>query len=106
MTYTLSGTNANLFTVDAETGQVRLGDGVTLALGQTYTFNVTATDESGTGAIIIVQIEVVEGPADPYDLNGNGVIDKSEVVRAISDYFAGLVDKETVLALLARYFTG
>ena len=106
VTYSLSGTNANLFTVDAETGQVRLGEGVTLALGQTYTLNVTATDESGTGAIIIVEIEVVEGPADPYDLNGNGAIEKSEVVAAVSDYFAGLIDKQTVVALLARYFAG
>ncbi len=106
LTYTLSGANATLFTVDAETGQVRLGQGVTLELGQTYTVNVTAVDESGTGALIIVEIEVVEGPADPYDLNGNGVIEKNEVVMAVSDYFAGLIDKETVVALLARYFAG
>ena len=106
VTYTLSGTNANLFTVDAETGQLRMGEGVALALGQAYTVNVTATDESGTGAIIIVDIEVVEGPADPYDLNGNGVIEKNEVVKAVSDYFAGDIDKETVVALLARYFAG
>ena len=79
---------------------------MTLELGETYTVNVTATDESGTGALIIVEIEVVEGPADPYDLNGNGVIEKNEVVMAVSDYFAGLIDKETVVALLARYFAG
>ena len=79
---------------------------VTLELGETYTVNVTATDESGTGALIIVEIEVVEGPADPYDLNGNGAIEKNEIVMAVSDYFAGLIDKETVVALLARYFAG
>ena len=106
LTYTLGGANASLFTVDAETGQVRLGQGVTLELGETYTVNVTATDESGTGALIIVEIEVVEGPADPYDLNGNGAIEKNEIVMAVSDYFAGLIDKETVVALLARYFAG
>ena len=106
VTYSLSGTHANLFTVDEDTGQLRLGEGVTLALGQTYAVNVTATDETGTGAIIIVDIEVVEGPADPYDLNGNGAIEKNEIVTVVSDYFAGLIDKETVVALLARYFAG
>ena len=57
VTYSLSGANAALFTVDEETGQIRLGQAVTLALGQTYTVNLTATDSSGTGAIIIVDIE-------------------------------------------------
>ncbi|MDE2803407.1 MAG: cadherin domain-containing protein, partial [Chloroflexota bacterium] len=102
VTYTLSGTNANLFTVDAETGQVRLDEGATLTPGQTYTVNVTATDESGTDALIIVDIEVV----DPYDLNGDGAIEKEEAVNAVSDYFAGIINKETVVALLARYFAG
>ena len=102
VTYTLSGTNANLFTVDAETGQVRLGEGATLVPGQTYTVNVTATDESGASALIIVEIEVV----DTYDLNGDGAIEKEEAVNAVSDYFAGIIDKKTVVALLARYFAG
>ncbi|MDE2801481.1 MAG: cadherin domain-containing protein, partial [Chloroflexota bacterium] len=106
VTYSLSGANATLFTVDEATGQIRLGAAVTLELGETYTVNVTAVDESGTGALIIVVIEVVEGPADPYDLNGNGTIEKNEVIMAVSDYFAGLIDKETVVALLARYFAG
>ena len=104
VTYSLSGTNANLFIVDAETGQIRRGEGVTLELGQTYTVNLTATDSSGTGAIIIVVIEVVEGVGDPYDLNRNGTIEKDEVLRSISDYFAGLIEKDEVLALIARYF--
>ena len=102
VTYALSGTNANVFTVDAETGQVRLGEGATLTPGQTYTVNVTATDESGASALIIVEIEVV----DTYDLNGDGAIEKEEAINAVSDYFAGIIDKKTVVALLARYFAG
>ena len=49
VTYSLSGADAALFTVDEETGQIRLGQARTLALGQTYTINLTATDSSGTG---------------------------------------------------------
>ena len=104
ITYSLSGTNASLFTVDEETGQIRLGEGVTLALGQTYTVNLTATDSSGTGAIIIVVIAVAEGVGDPYDLNRNGSIEKDEVLAAIADYFAGLIEKDEVLMLVTRYF--
>ena len=104
VTYSLSGADASLFTVDAETGQIRLGQAVTLELGQTYTVNLTATDSTGTGAIIIVVIEVAEGVGDPYDLNRNGMIEKDEVLAAVSDYFEGVIEKDEVLALVTRYF--
>ena len=104
VTYSLSGVDAALFTVDEETGQIRLGQGVTLALGRTYTVNLTATDSSGTGSIIIVVIEVAEGVGDPYDLNRNGMIEKDEILAAVSDYFAGVIEKDEVLALVTRYF--
>ena len=104
ITYSLSGADAALFTVDAETGQIHLGEGVSLELGHTYTVNLTATDSSGTGAIIIVDIEVVEGLFDPYDLNRNGIIEKDEVMKAVSDYFAGLIEKAEVLEIVSRYF--
>ena len=79
-------------------------EGVVLILGTTYTVNLTATDSAGFGAIIIVVIEVVEGVADPYDLNRDGIIDKVEVVAAIADYFAGLIEKDEILELISRYF--
>ena len=104
VTYSLSGTDAARFTVDEETGQIRLGQAVTLELGQTYTVNLTGTDSSGTGAIIIVVIAVAEGVGDPYDLNRNGSIEKDEVLAAIADYFAGRIEKAEVLMLVTRYF--
>ena len=104
LTYSLSGANASLFTVDAATGQIQLGLATTLELGHTYTVNLTATDSAGTGAIIIVDIEVVEELIDPYDLNRNGIIEKNEVMKAVSDYFAGLITKEEALDLVTRYF--
>ena len=73
-------------------------------MGETYTVNLTATDSSGTGSIIIVVIEVAEGIADPYDVNVDGIIDKVEILAAISDYFAGHIEKAVVLELLSRYF--
>ena len=104
--YALSGTDAASFTVDGETGQIRVTEGVALEAGRTYTVNLTATDSAGFGAIIIVVIEVTEGVVDPYDLNRDGAIEKDEVLRAIADYFAGRIEKNEVLALVARYFAG
>ena len=106
VTYSLSGADASLFTVDAETGQIRLGQAVTLELGQTYTVNLTGTDSSGTGAIIIVDIVVAEAPYHRYDLNRNGSIEKDEVLAAVSNYFAGLIEKDDVLDVISLYFAG
>ena len=105
VTYSLSGADASLFTVDAETGQIRLGQAVTLELGQTYTVNMTATDNTGTGAIIIVDIAVAEAAFHRYDLNRNGSIEKDEVIAAITDYFVGLIEKDVVLEVVAAYFS-
>ncbi len=106
VTYSLSGANAALFTVGEETGQIRLGQAVTLALGQSYTVNLTATDSTGTGSIIIVVIEVVEAAHHLYDLNRDGIIEKIEALAAISDYFAELIEKDEVLEVIALYFAG
>ena len=106
VTYSLSGANANLFTVDEETGQIRLGQAVSLELGQTYTVNLTATDSGGTGAIIIVDIAVGEAPYHRYDLNRNGSVEKDEVLAAVGDYFADVIEKPMVLEVIALYFAG
>ena len=47
-----------------------------------------------------------EGSSDPltlYDANRNGVIDEEEAVTAVSDYLAGRISRETVLAVLSLY---
>ena len=104
ITYSLSGTDAARFTVDEETGQIRLGQAITLALGQTYTVNLTGTDSGGTGAIIIVDIVVAEAAFHRYDLNKNGSIEKDEVLAAVADYFAARIEKPLVLEVVSLYF--
>ena len=106
VTYSLSGTDAALFTVDEETGQIRVREGTVLATDRTYTMNLTATDSAGFGAIIIVTIEVTEASFSQYDLNNNNKIERDEVVAAISDYFAGDISKEEVIELVKLYFAG
>ena len=104
ITYSLSGTDASLFSVDEETGQISVREGVELALGTTYTVNLTATDSAGFGAIVIVMIEVTEASFSPYDLNGNDAIEREEVIMAIRDYFSGEITKGDVIDLIKLYF--
>ena len=104
ITYALSGADAASFTVDAETGQIRVKEGAALETGRTYTVNLTATDSAGFGAIIIVTVAVAEATHHPYDANRDGAIDREEVLAAVRDYFDGEVTKEEVLALIKLYF--
>ena len=104
VTYALSGADAGRFTVDETTGQIRLRDGGTLALGQTFNVTLTATDSAGFGAIIIVTIEVGEPSHHRYDLNRNGAIERGEVLAAMQDYFRGNIAKGLVLEVIRLYF--
>ena len=104
--YSLSGTDAASFTVDEETGQIRVMEGVELVVGNTYSVNLTATDSAGFGAIIIVMIEVAEAAFHRYDLDGSGTIERHEVIAAIGDYFAGLIPKGEVIEVVKLYFGG
>ena len=106
ITYSLSGTDAATFTVDEETGQLRVREGVDLTVEKTYTVNLTATDSAGFGAIIIVTIEVVEAMHHRYDTNRNGKIERDEVIAAVADYFAGETSKEEVIEIVKLYFAG
>ena len=104
--YSLSGTDTASFAVDKESGQIRMKEGTDLAIGRSYTVNLTATDSAGFGAIIIVNITVTEASMGPYDRNGNDRIDRDEVLKAVSDYFKGLVEKDEVIGLIKLYFQG
>ena len=106
ISYSLSGTDTALFTVDEETGQVRVKDGVDPELGRTYTVNLTATDSAGFGAIIIVIVEVAEATHHPYDVDRNGRIERNEVIAAIGDYFDGEISKDEIIELVKLYFAG
>ena len=48
---------------------------------------------------------VLAAPAD-YDANGNGRIERDEVVLAIKDYFAGNIERDEVVEVIKLYFSG
>ena len=105
--YSLSGADSALFTVDENTGQIRLGQDVSLVSGQTYRVTVRATDSTGAEAYIDVVIEV---EFHQYDLNRNGTFEKEEVIEAINDYLFGEGDeqitKAEVIEIINLYLFG
>ena len=41
-----------------------------------------------------------------YDANDNGVIDRDEVITAVSDYFSGVITRDQILDIIQYYFSG
>ena len=109
-TYSLSGTDSAKFTVDESTGQIRVGQAVSLEAGDSYTVTLRASVAQPVGSTLTVGIEVSirviepEPPAVRYDFNRDGTIELDEVLAAVADYFADIIEKDEVLALVARYF--
>ena len=105
------------FTVD----DITVGNGTAgnfSGSGAAYTFNVTPntlgqvtvdiaagvavdTDSNGNTAAMRLQLGI------PYDDNGNGAIERSEVIEAINDYLGGgSLQRSHVIALISLYLSG
>jgi len=58
----------------------------------------------GYGLVDIYQ--AVTGFFDPwsYDTNDNDIIDKTEAVKAVNDYFAGVITRAQVIQVVMLYF--
>ena len=113
LTYTLGGADAKLFGIDSSTGQITVGVGTQLdyETKDRYDVTVAATDPSSgasdtiTVAIMVTDVRVSEDAAvNAYDANTNEMIDKSEVIDAIRDYFNYEIEKGIVLELIRLYF--
>ena len=111
VTYSLSGTDAALFTVDEQTGQLRVAEGASFDFeGSQTTYRVTLTAENPDGQTdtITVSIHVTDvgipGVANDYDANGNEAIELDEALVAVKDYFAGDITLEQALGIVKLYF--
>ena len=56
------------------------------------------------GICIAVSVSVVNAEPEDYDTNGNGILEKNEVITVVVDYFLDKITKDEVLAVLIRYF--
>ena len=112
-TYTLSGEDAALFTIDASTGQISVRAGTELDYEsdkRSYTLWVTATDTSGVSSTVTVVIQIADveltGIGRDYDANNNEVIDREEAIAAVTDYFRGVISKDETIEIIRLYFAG
>ena len=106
LAYSLGGADAALFTIDADTGQLRVGAGTALdyETRSSYAVTVVATGSSGGSARITVIILVTDVGLGPYDADNNEAIDRDEVLAAVADYNNDLISKEEMLEVIKRYF--
>ena len=119
-TWTLSGVDAGDFTIsggvleftsppDYEAATDANGDNV-------YMVTVMANNGNG-GASLDVTVTVTNDTSDDpttppvdtfdplsYDADGNGEIDRPEVIQAIRDYFADVITRDEVLEVIKAYF--
>ena len=67
-----------------------------LVPGARYGVQVRAVNAAGPGpwSATATDIMTPEDVVRLYDANGNGTIEREEVIAAISDYFAGLITRE------------
>ena len=85
-------------------------NGPTFGEGTTRYYRVSAINSAGEGppATVVVTEDVV----DRYDTNGNGTIEKNEVIKAINDYLFGTANdtlapgKADVIKLINLYLFG
>ena len=107
LTYAMGGADASSFIIIRTTGQIKVRDALDYERKNSYTVTVTATDESDLSDTITVTIMVTDkvGLENAYDVNDDGVIDKSEALNAVDDYFApgSTLTKAEVLEVIALY---
>ncbi|MCK4736839.1 MAG: hypothetical protein KAT65_30575, partial [Methanophagales archaeon] len=66
---------------------------------------------SRPGPRIVNATEIIHGYIDEllfdpwrYDINGDGIIEKGEVIDAVRDYFNDMITKEQVIEVIKIYF--
>ena len=105
LTYAIGGADASSFIIIRTTGQIKVREALDYETKNSYT--VTATDESDLSDTITVTIMVTDkvGLENAYDGNDDGVIDRSEALNAVDDYFApgSTLTKAEVLEVIALY---
>ena len=105
LTYSVSGADASSFSIHASTGQLMTSATLDYETKASYTVTVAASDGTDS-ATISVTINVNDVNEAGYDLNGNGTIERNEVISAISAYLGGQIERSEVIALIGRYLSG
>ncbi len=115
LTYTLGGADMASFDIEDTTGQLMTKAALDYEApadadtDNAYEVTVTASDgNTAADATIAVTITVTDmGLADSYDANEDGMIDGTEVLNAVEDYFNDVsgIDSERILDIVELYFS-
>ena len=119
LTYALSGADVASFAIDSDTGQLMTLAALDFETKPTYSVTVTASDSGGLSDSIDVTITVTDvvdetQPADfdplaEYDADNSGVLEKDEVIQAITDYLFGegadAISKDDVIETITLYLS-
>ncbi len=110
-----AGDDAGLFSI-SDTGELAFSDPPDYEApldadeDNVYSVTIQATDASDVTGTLAVAITVTDaydgGIVGKYDMDGNGIIDRSEAVSAVSDYFADLITKAEAVEVITLYFIG
>ena len=101
VTFTPMGERSFTYTVTApETGGEYTFSGVAQ-------FDTDRDNDLPVGGASTIAVIAGDPLVNSYDVNGNGTIEKEEVIAAINDYlFAGVISKEDVIKLINLYLFG
>ena len=115
LTYTLGGDDMASLDIDAASGQLMTKAALDFEMpadadtDNAYEVTVTASDgNTADDATIAVTITVTDvGLDDSYDANDDGMIDGTEVLNAVEDYFNDVsgIDSERILDIVELYFS-
>ena len=119
LTYTLGGADMASFDIEDTTGQLMTKAALDYEApadadtDNAYEVTVTASDgniaDDATIAVTITVADVTTGLAiaDTYDANEDGMIDGTEVLNAVEDYFNDVsgIDSDRILDIVELYFS-
>ena len=116
LTYTLGGTDAESFDIDAATGQLKTKAALDIETKSSYSVIVSVTDNKNAGGgrdptiddMITVTITVISEElseiATKYDADEDGLISRDEGLAAVTDFFSGNITRDEVLEIIVQYF--
>ena len=104
LTYTLGGADMASFDIDGATGQLMTKDPLDFETKASYTVTVTASDGTDEAMVMVtITVTDVDEPVVAGDIDGNGMISKTEVITAFRAYVAGQYTKTQIIAIFRQY---
>ncbi len=95
----LDGSDAAIADADSD----RDGHQVVLTIGEN-TVKVRVDSQDQTAHHVYTIVVTLADAVSRYDRNGDGSIDGTEVLAAVSDYFGNLISGDEALAVISAYF--